>query len=391
MASRRYVTLQNQVRQDVLTARARLLQALVNLQVVERKLIPATKNVSDLAQKNFEGGGRFLYFGSSNRGTKLARPNPASGTWCGRPPGTCGIGTQRRPSNSLSAGCRRTPRCPIFLPRQSLLLGTCPRAVPYRIRRAILVKSRVSIRERAFVRGSNADSLTKVDPMNPRLLVLLILLFALWGCGKSKTPTANPAPAKVEAHPNEADIYRLILTEKAESRLGIKTVPVTMKALPRHRTVGGLLRLPDGASLVVTAPVSGTIRKNQSERNAGSRNQIGGGRDGVGSRSAAFARTLRPHARRARADGERPSHFGHRSGHGRRRCETGGSRGPSGPNRFESALSDCSRTGRVRPATWTMPRRDWRLPRNPSRPPRNASKALKDIRLDVAPSPEYGS
>jgi cobalt-zinc-cadmium efflux system outer membrane protein len=57
MASRRYVTLQNQVRQDVLTARARLLQALATLQIVETKLIPATKNVSELAQKNFEGGG----------------------------------------------------------------------------------------------------------------------------------------------------------------------------------------------------------------------------------------------------------------------------------------------------------------------------------------------
>lgn len=57
MAQRRYVTIENQIRQDVLTARARLLQALTNLYVVDSKLIPATKNVSELAQKNFEGGG----------------------------------------------------------------------------------------------------------------------------------------------------------------------------------------------------------------------------------------------------------------------------------------------------------------------------------------------
>ncbi len=57
MASRRHVTLQNQIRQEVLTSRARLLQALTNLHIVESKLIPATKNVSELAQKNFEGGG----------------------------------------------------------------------------------------------------------------------------------------------------------------------------------------------------------------------------------------------------------------------------------------------------------------------------------------------
>jgi RND family efflux transporter MFP subunit len=68
----------------------------------------------------------------------------------------------------------------------------------------------------------------------------------------------------VEAHPDERDIYRITLSEKAESRLGIQTVPVATKPLPRHRTVGGVLMLPDGASLMVTAPVSGTIRKTES-------------------------------------------------------------------------------------------------------------------------------
>jgi outer membrane protein, heavy metal efflux system len=57
MAFRRYVTIQNQIRLDVLTARASLEQALTTLDVVRRKLVPATTNASDLAKKNFEGGG----------------------------------------------------------------------------------------------------------------------------------------------------------------------------------------------------------------------------------------------------------------------------------------------------------------------------------------------
>lgn len=94
----------------------------------------------------------------------------------------------------------------------------------------------------------------------------LVLAACLLGCGgtSSKSKPEKTAPAKVEAHPNEQDIYRITLTPKAESRLGIQTVPLAVKPLPRHRTVGGELMLPDGASLMVTAPVSGTVRIQES-------------------------------------------------------------------------------------------------------------------------------
>ena len=91
-----------------------------------------------------------------------------------------------------------------------------------------------------------------------------LFVFLPFGCQKQASTSSKTAPAKLEAHPDERDIYRLTLTEKAESRLGIETVPITRKAVPRHRTVGGVLMLPDGASVGVTAPVSGTIRKNES-------------------------------------------------------------------------------------------------------------------------------
>lgn len=51
-----------------------------------------------------------------------------------------------------------------------------------------------------------------------------------------------------------------MLTPKAEERLQISTVPVELKAVPRTRTVGGEIVVPDGASILVTAPVVGTLK-----------------------------------------------------------------------------------------------------------------------------------
>jgi membrane fusion protein, heavy metal efflux system len=82
----------------------------------------------------------------------------------------------------------------------------------------------------------------------------------LSGCGPQKAaPSQKTAPAKIE-HPKESDIYRIVLTAKAEERLQISTVPVELKAVPRTRTVGGEIAVPDGASVFVTAPVVGTLQ-----------------------------------------------------------------------------------------------------------------------------------
>lgn len=88
----------------------------------------------------------------------------------------------------------------------------------------------------------------------------LILACCLPGCGPQKAvPAQKTAPAKIE-HPDEGDAYRVVLTAKAEERLQISTAPVELKAVPRTRTLGGVVAIPDGASVFVTAPVAGTLQ-----------------------------------------------------------------------------------------------------------------------------------
>lgn len=49
------------------------------------------------------------------------------------------------------------------------------------------------------------------------------------------------------------------MTAKAEQRLQVSTVPIQRQSVPRTRTVGGEIAIPDGASVVVTAPVTGKL------------------------------------------------------------------------------------------------------------------------------------
>ena len=80
------------------------------------------------------------------------------------------------------------------------------------------------------------------------------------GCNQGKDPKPkSEKPAKVEAHPSEADIYRIVLTAKAEQRLQISTVAVQRKSIPRHRSLGGDIVIPDGNRISVTAPLTGTL------------------------------------------------------------------------------------------------------------------------------------
>ena len=93
----------------------------------------------------------------------------------------------------------------------------------------------------------------------PSLVVGISVLILIGGCGPQKAAsTLKTAPAKIE-HPEESDIFRVVLTPKAEERLQISTVPVELQAVPRTRTVGGEIAVPDGASVFVTAPVVGKL------------------------------------------------------------------------------------------------------------------------------------
>ncbi len=90
------------------------------------------------------------------------------------------------------------------------------------------------------------------------LLAALCLMITL-GCRAEKTSPQKQTPAKLE-HPDEGDIYRIVLTAKAEERLQISTVDVEQKPMPRTRTLGGAVVIPDGAVVLVTAPLTGTLK-----------------------------------------------------------------------------------------------------------------------------------
>ena len=89
-----------------------------------------------------------------------------------------------------------------------------------------------------------------------------LLLGTLSGCHKeSKTPkTAATGPSKVANIAKEDQLNTIVLTEKAEERLGIQTAAVEVRQVRRTRTYGGEVTLPTGALIIVSAPLSGTLQ-----------------------------------------------------------------------------------------------------------------------------------
>src|SRR6476646_2600419 len=87
--------------------------------------------------------------------------------------------------------------------------------------------------------------------------------FAILAAGcqpAAKKAEPAPAPAKVDKVQAEADLNRIVLKQEAEDRLGISLAPVEVKSINRVRTYGGEIALLPGASLVISAPVSGRIQ-----------------------------------------------------------------------------------------------------------------------------------
>lgn len=84
----------------------------------------------------------------------------------------------------------------------------------------------------------------------------------LAGCGRTTQATSKPAqpPAKVANVAKEDQLNTIELTPAAEQRLGIKLAAVELKKIRRVRTYGGEVTLPPGGSIIVSAPVSGTLK-----------------------------------------------------------------------------------------------------------------------------------
>lgn len=95
-----------------------------------------------------------------------------------------------------------------------------------------------------------------------RTLAGCLLLLAV-GCQKpasDASKTAAVAPAKTTHPVSEADLNTIELTEDAVRRLGLQTDMVTLRAMPRVRVYGAELMLPAGASIIVSAPLAGTLQ-----------------------------------------------------------------------------------------------------------------------------------
>lgn len=91
-----------------------------------------------------------------------------------------------------------------------------------------------------------------------RTLQSLFFLTALATRAHPAEP-ANP-PAQVENPISEDKLPRVILTEKAHERLGIRTVPVEKRSLHPRRLYPGLVIAAPGARSLVTAPFTGRVR-----------------------------------------------------------------------------------------------------------------------------------
>jgi RND family efflux transporter MFP subunit len=103
-----------------------------------------------------------------------------------------------------------------------------------------------------------------------RALVLpagLILLSGVAGSGcqppsspASSAPAAKAAPPAKSGHPKEADLATVELTPEAETRVGLKLVPVERKTVPLTSMYGGEVMIPPGRLIAVTSPFVGLIK-----------------------------------------------------------------------------------------------------------------------------------
>jgi RND family efflux transporter MFP subunit len=101
----------------------------------------------------------------------------------------------------------------------------------------------------------------KLSSTSSAIAFAAIALACAIGCKPpEKKAEAHPSPAKVDKVQKETDLNTIVLTPEAEQRLGLATSPVEMKDISRVRNYGGEIALPPGASLVISAPVSGRVQ-----------------------------------------------------------------------------------------------------------------------------------
>jgi cobalt-zinc-cadmium efflux system membrane fusion protein len=86
-----------------------------------------------------------------------------------------------------------------------------------------------------------------------------VITFGL-GCSSGpSSSTAKETPAKIQNPRTEADLSTITLSPEAVKRLGIETVVARQDVAASTRTLGGEVVVPEGRSVIVTAPVAGTL------------------------------------------------------------------------------------------------------------------------------------
>lgn len=103
-------------------------------------------------------------------------------------------------------------------------------------------------------------------------LATVTLTFALalavaagaWWLITNKPSTAKadkpPGPASVAKVVKEVDLNTIVLTEEAEKRIGLTLAAVEAKSVRRVRVYGGEVTVPVGRTILVAAPLGGTLK-----------------------------------------------------------------------------------------------------------------------------------
>lgn len=96
------------------------------------------------------------------------------------------------------------------------------------------------------------------------------IIFLFWSPEKQGAPDSHSAKSKHGSEHSqtsqtlhESDLNVITLSPTAVKRLGIKTAPVEIRSMPRTRAYGAEMVLPTGSSVIVSAPLAGTLRHPQ--------------------------------------------------------------------------------------------------------------------------------
>lgn len=108
------------------------------------------------------------------------------------------------------------------------------------------------------VAASRLKSATSLRALSLSFAMLGVLLLPACKKDQASSKKGTP-PAKVEKLPQETEISLITLTEQAEQRLGISLTTVSHQPIQQRRTFGGEVTIPGGKSIIVSAPVAGSI------------------------------------------------------------------------------------------------------------------------------------